>query len=331
MTGLEASWTRRLFERTGIGTVWVGVVILALSLLAFLVQELALGRLGAAFLDDIRITSTHLLIVAYLLTASVFCEQARDASIAELSPLLDPALAGSRLDARGLDRAVLLAAGLCGAVSAILVTLYMAPGPASYDPRDWEPENAWHRVLSIPMGFLSARLSMLILIESTRLSDLAASLRPVDLLDQGALAPFARRGLSNALLAIGMVSAYALFLVDIGYLALVSGLLVVTLLVGALALLLPLRGVRARIRETKQAELAWCRERLRRARAELAAGAARTDDLQELLAWESRAMAVSEWPLDASTFTRFSLYLLIPLGSWAGGALVERVIDAVLD
>jgi hypothetical protein len=100
--------------------------------------------------------------------------------------------------------------------------------------------------------------------------------------------------------------------------------------VGVLALLLPLRGVRARIRETKRVELAWLRERLRGARRGLASGSAHEDDLRDLLAWEGRVMAVSEWPLDASTFTRFSLYLLIPLGSWAGGALVERVIDALL-
>ena len=37
-----------------------------------------------------------------------------------------------------------------------------------------------------------------------------------------------------------------------------------------------------------------------------------------------------EWPFDASTLARFGLYLLIPLGSWAGGALVERLINAIL-
>jgi len=40
---------------------------------------------------------------------------------------------------------------------------------------------------------------------------------------------------------------------------------------------------------------------------------------------------VREWPFDASTLVRFGLYLLIPLGSWAGGAFVERVIDALLE
>ena len=33
---------------------------------------------------------------------------------------------------------------------------------------------------------------------------------------------------------------------------------------------------------------------------------------------------------DVPTLRRFGLYLMIPLGSMIGGALVERVVDAVL-
>jgi hypothetical protein len=39
---------------------------------------------------------------------------------------------------------------------------------------------------------------------------------------------------------------------------------------------------------------------------------------------------VSAWPFDSSTAVRILLYLLIPLGSWAGGAIVERFIDSLL-
>jgi hypothetical protein len=37
------------------------------------------------------------------------------------------------------------------------------------------------------------------------------------------------------------------------------------------------------------------------------------------------------WPIDAPTLRRFALYLAIPFGSWFGGALVERMVDALLD
>ena len=39
----------------------------------------------------------------------------------------------------------------------------------------------------------------------------------------------------------------------------------------------------------------------------------------------------SKWPFAAATLRRFGIVLLLPLISWLGGALVERVVDAVLD
>ncbi len=38
-----------------------------------------------------------------------------------------------------------------------------------------------------------------------------------------------------------------------------------------------------------------------------------------------------EWPFDTSTFLRFALYLLIPMGSWFGGAVVERLLREMID
>jgi hypothetical protein len=39
----------------------------------------------------------------------------------------------------------------------------------------------------------------------------------------------------------------------------------------------------------------------------------------------------ARWRFDTPTGVRFALFLLIPLGSWLGGAVVERVVDLVLD
>jgi hypothetical protein len=49
-----------------------------------------------------------------------------------------------------------------------------------------------------------------------------------------------------------------------------------------------------------------------------------------LLAYEARIEAVREWPIDTATLRRFGLFLLIPMASWIGGALVERLVDAAL-
>jgi hypothetical protein len=39
---------------------------------------------------------------------------------------------------------------------------------------------------------------------------------------------------------------------------------------------------------------------------------------------------VHAWPVAPGGFSRFALFLLIPLGSWGGGALVERLVDSAL-
>ena len=53
--------------------------------------------------------------------------------------------------------------------------------------------------------------------------------------------------------------------------------------------------------------------------------------LPGLLAYKNAIESVREWPFDAPTLTRFFLYVAIPLGSWVGGALVERLLGAALD
>jgi hypothetical protein len=50
-----------------------------------------------------------------------------------------------------------------------------------------------------------------------------------------------------------------------------------------------------------------------------------------LLAYMNQIESVREWPFDAPTLTRFFLYVAIPLGSWVGGALVERLLGVALD
>ena len=50
-----------------------------------------------------------------------------------------------------------------------------------------------------------------------------------------------------------------------------------------------------------------------------------------LSVYRSHVEGVREWPFDGSTFARFGLYLMIPLGSWVGGAFVERLLSSLLD
>jgi hypothetical protein len=106
-------------------------------------------------------------------------------------------------------------------------------------------------------------------------------------------------------------------------------------MLAALAFLFPVRGLRRQIRARKAEELSKLREKIRHNR-ELADGSGSESaeagaKLPGLLAYKHEIESVREWPFDAPTLTRFFLYVAIPLGSWFGGALVERLLGAALD
>lgn len=335
--GVPLLSTRKLFEAAGRPIWLVGVGVGLSGVLAFGAQELVLGRLRLAAVEpgvasDLGVAITHIAITAYLLTAWVYAQRTTEESLGALMPLVDPRRVEGLLTLSRGQRSALAGSFFAGLAAYVFVNTRISPGDVSLVPSSWTPEVAWHRVLGLAMAVLTARLFTLLVIESGRLSTLAGAIRELDLLAPEALAPFARQGLVSALLVIGVASAFALFLVDLRYLPLLFAVLVPTTVVAVVALLLPLRGIRARIVDAKARELAWCRAAMRTRRARLASGPGDgSSGLDELVAWESRIQAVREWPVDASTFARFVLYLLLPIGSWAGGALVERAIDALLD
>jgi hypothetical protein len=98
---------------------------------------------------------------------------------------------------------------------------------------------------------------------------------------------------------------------------------------------LPVRGLRRQIRARKAEKLAQLRDEIRGDEERIAnlgpESAGASTRLPALLAFEKRIESVREWPFDAPTLTRFFLYVAIPLGSWIGGALVERLLGVALD
>jgi hypothetical protein len=103
--------------------------------------------------------------------------------------------------------------------------------------------------------------------------------------------------------------------------------------VSGTAFFLPLHGAHRRIRDTKRAELAWLDERLREERDVLREN--RSDGagarLADLAAYRGLVAGAREWPFDATTLLRFTLYTAVGVGSWLGAALVERGLGVLLD
>lgn len=296
----------------------------------------ALSRQPEGSLRDFRIAIVHILMTGYLLAALLAVVQGGRRTVGELQDALActdeecAALADSiRLTPRGL-----LGAGLVGLLISFAVPYFVPPVPEGlWNPRNWSPEVAWHRVLGPGTGVLAGWLFYAVVSVSRRMSRLAASLSTVDLLELRPLRPFTRQGLTNALIVLGFVSVAGLMAVtEVGFGSLGLFLGVAVVLVSGAALLLPLGGIRARIRQAKSEELAWVDARILERRATLKTGEAdpRPGTLADLAAYRRLVGDVSEWPLSTSSRVRFALYLLIPLLSWAAAALVERFVNALI-
>lgn len=155
----------------------------------------------------------------------------------------------------------------------------------------------------------------------------------VDLLNLETLYAMGRSGLREALLWLVGMSIGSLFFLGsaVGWWGLVP-VFMLGLVIGLAALLRPALKVKHLVHEAKRAELATLEPKLKQARdATLKDDGNSQGKLTDLLAYQKEVKATPEWPFDQSTLVRFGLYLLIPVVSMIAGALVERMVNAMLD
>jgi len=89
----------------------------------------------------------------------------------------------------------------------------------------------------------------------------------------------------------------------------------------------PLVALRHNIVLTKHAELDGLREQIRAARDHPDVA---SPQLANAVAYYRLVASAREWPVDAANLLKFLGYLLLGLGSWLGGAVVERILDSAL-
>ena len=163
---------------------------------------------------------------------------------------------------------------------------------------------------------------------------LGRNLIEVDLLDVQSLSPFARRGLRSALMWVIFSIIFSLFWVGDAASEGNLTVLVIVLTIATGAFVVPLIGVHYNILSVKRSELDRLREEIRVERAsiinEVSDDEGSSPRLANLIAYYQLIDGAREWPLDAANLLRFFMYLIIGLGSWLGGAIVERVLDRTL-
>lgn len=329
---------------------WIGLLLAAALLGCFLLLEWSLGRFEALLApdappergEDFRVSLVMLMLAAYLPAAQVAGLRASRRALDALHPLLRCSareFAVLRGEMGSVHRLGYYCSAIAGLLIGILALVAVEPDWGDYKLLSYYPEALSHRVLGPILGLLTGMLMHSRISDSRRLSHLGRERGQVDLLDPRSLAPFARLGLLNALIFIGAISIALLFLADLGAAPRMAGVLVFLFLVIAamaiISMLLPVLGIRERIRETKREALDDCRERIRSARDAWkesgGAAAGEGTGMADLVAYRSLIESVPEWPFNAPLLTRLLLYLAIPLASWVAGAMVERGLDRLLD
>ncbi len=326
--------TLRLYEALPGNPVWIGGGFLTGLLLLYFVGSLFWERATETSSDDLRVTITQLLLTAYVASAYAFLLMTARKATDDLAPVARHAPEWQTIvDRVGTHRGWVLL--FVGAVSSLVIgvgaTNMTTPEEVrTWHLQSWSYDTYWQRSTTLIMCWWMGCLGYVIVVESIRLSRLSDTITSVDLLDLLPYRPLLRQGLTNALLVFGLVSLVSLFVVESRYGPMLVGAWTGGVIFAWISLMFPLRGIRRKIKLAKQQELDWCKSTLKTARDELKSGVGEQYSITEIATYRTMIENVRNWPFDNSTLARFALFLLIPLGSWLGGAVVERGLDLFL-
>jgi hypothetical protein len=286
----------------------------------------------ASLTSGFRSAVVALLLAGYTMAAGRYLGVAIHADAAEAGRV-EPRL-GGEWDVLALERDVLRRSrwiGFAGIALWIVVDRTQAllyTSSAAGHPL----EDAWSYLCMPLLSFLLVRAAYQSMFGVRSGGDPAPARSEIDLLDLRSSYAEGRIGLRLALVWLVGSGIASLFFLSDRQQGFVISLLLISAAIALLALTLPVRRVQSAIAQAKRAELDRIEPELRAARDRVVGG---KEDLSgrlaDLLAYHTYVEGLREWPFDNGTVVRFALYLLIPLGSWLGGALVERVVSSVLD
>lgn len=332
-------WTQAWIDALPIEPTWFGLGLAAGHVLlgALYFAVLVAPRIEAAwpaYRGVLNGTSVFALLIGYATAALAYARRAHEATLRDLRPALacsEAELSALREEVQRFDMAALRRPGLLAAVGSIVVTYFTT----DVTRRLGLPALLWILWQNALCFWLVARTIAHDLRVSRIFSAAAERHAEVELFDLRPLEPLAGRGLQSALLIVLAISLFSLIL-GVGSMSpLVPVVQTAIVLLAGLALVLPSLGVRRRLRGAKREELTRLSGEIRAVRARRGAAGgpeerALESRLATLLALRQHVEATREWPFDLGTLGRFLLYAAIGVGSWVGGAAVERLLDLLL-
>jgi hypothetical protein len=316
---------------------WLGLGTLLAYLLLWLAWGVVIDATGgvpcwASGWPRIRWELVNAVMIAYLAAGTVLAVQGARRDLRALRPQLG---GGPEEFEDLLERATntparwLHLAGVVGIVVGVLIV--------DLDPHVWggrrfdlaNPELVWVFFRNVLTNWLAWRLGAHELVLARGFA-LAARRVSVDLLDVRPLAPFARKSQRSVGLWAGFLVIFSTFwLGDVAGSANAFFLLLILAFLVPIYLV-PLLGVHRRLAAAKQAELERVNERIRRMVPGEGTAAAAQTGLADWIAWRRLVEDAREWPLNAQALVRSLLFVTLGVGSWLGGAVVERLLASIL-
>jgi hypothetical protein len=272
-------------------------------------------------------------IFGYLPAAQAVARRGVVRDLAELRPQLrgnDAEINALSDRATGLPGPIARACGLSGLAFGTLIVFADPSASTGASASLGDPRFVWSLGRVMLVVWLIARFSVYDFNVTRTYVAMCRSSIDIDLLDIGSLAPFAKRGQRSALTWVLFLSIFSLFWLGDNTAARANvWLLLMVFSMATYAFVGPLAALRQGIRAEKHSELERLREEIREARAQTDA-AVDSPRLANLVGYYQLIDSAREWPVDAANQLKFIAYLLLGLGSWLGGALVERVLDSAI-
>jgi len=277
-------------------------------------------------------------MLAYLLGISNYLINKQELELRRLRPYVscdDGVFRNIEYSLRHHRRVYLIVAWLAGPII-MLVVNYNSPGVTQFRGGGQLSFYAiWGLSLASLFWITLIQVLTIFLTNAMSISNLGLMLGKIDLLDTGALVPFARIGIRNLLIFVGGYALIPLMFFDgTQYSQAVMVSLAITGPIAIALLVLPMYRVRMRIGEEKDRELNRIQVAMHGNHEALSDSPisrdAATISFTGLILYLQMVQDISEWPLDFPVVVRLSLYIVIPLLTWFGAALAERLVDLVI-
>ena len=340
-----AGWAQRSVDSSSADLLWKGICI-AIGYLAihcafdalFLVTSGFPPGIEPAWRSDLWWTDfINAVLIGYLPAARALAQRGVARDLAELRQRLrctDAEFAAIRAAAVGPDGPVSRTISLGGLLAGILI-VFIDPSVSRGANHSFSDHSfMWALPRTAIFGWLVMRLVVSDFNATRTYAHLGRNAVEIDLLNVNDLGLFARRGQRCALTWVLFSSIFSLFWFGGSAAAGNLPLLVLVLSMATAAFVVPLAAVRKNILAVKRAELDRLREEIRReGERTLVPASARSNpspQLANLISYYQLIGSAREWPVDAANLLRFLAYLFLGLGSWLGGAVVERALDSAL-